>query len=198
MIIEWFPNPIYSEDLSSIFDNDYNNKIYDLALELRKNTQTGQNWNCDTWNSSKTNILDESIISDLYRVCYEHVEEFAKSFKIDKNFKLIADNEPWINVAFPGEYQEYHTHSHSHFSLVYYVKSPEKCGNIIFRRPDSFNNMLPLPIEEFNNINSETCFYIPKESNILIFRSNLIHMVNKNMSNENRVSMACNYKYERI
>ena len=43
MIIEWFPNPIYSEDLSSIFDNDYNNKIYDLALELRKNTQTGQN-----------------------------------------------------------------------------------------------------------------------------------------------------------
>jgi uncharacterized protein (TIGR02466 family) len=86
-------------------------------------------------------------------------------------------------------------HSNNHFSAVYYIKTPENCGNIVFKK-DSLDEMFPLPIDEYNEVASySTRFITPKSGVLIIFKSNIQHMVEKNKSNNDRVSIAMNFRY---
>jgi len=62
-------------------------------------------------------------------------------------------------------------------------------------------NICKLKVLEFSRAGNYTsasyksCFYTPKESMILIFRSNLLHMVEKNNSDTDRISIAMNFRF---
>jgi hypothetical protein len=53
--------------------------------------------------------------------------------------------------------------------------------------------MFPLPASVYVPSNYKTCTYTPQESMLLIFRSNLLHMVEKNKSDEDRISISMNF-----
>jgi uncharacterized protein (TIGR02466 family) len=189
MIESFFPTLIYSEDLSPLFDSDFNNNIYKKYLQLKKHNESARGWNCDTWNSS--DIRDDMLLSNLFTTCHEHVDQFSENFNINKEYKLKLHSS-WINIASPGCYQERHNHHSSHFSLVYYVKLPENSGSIVFYSHES-DSMFPIMWEKANINNVNTIEYRPKESYILIFKSNISHMVMKNKSYDDRVSIAMNF-----
>jgi uncharacterized protein (TIGR02466 family) len=100
----------------------------------------------------------------------------------------------WINIAPTGEYQEVHKHGGSHFSVAYYVKTPQNCGNIIFNNLETFISGV-LPVQQFSNLYSESYSYTAEESKLIIFRSNLLHLVEKNRSSEDRCSISANFSY---
>jgi uncharacterized protein (TIGR02466 family) len=117
----------------------------------------------------------------------------SASFDIDCSSVAVKD--AWINISKPGNYQEYHIHPGSHFSLVYYIKVPENSGRIVFRSHEADKDMFPFDTHKITNINNKTVKLQPNEGDVIVFRSNLSHMVEKNMSNENRVCIAMNFKF---
>lgn len=197
MIEIWFPTLIYSENLSNKFDTNFNLNLYNRLKQIKEYNPPIANWNCDTYTTiglDSINLKYEKYFSDLLETCEYHITKFAEEFRINPKHKLCC-REYWGNIAAPGDFQERHVHTNSHFSLVYYVKCQENCGDIVFY---SHNSEESLSLHTTENIQSNYsfCSYKPIESTILIFRSNIPHMVKQNKSNQDRCSLAMNFSYD--
>ena len=166
------------------------------SMELKSSITPANNWNCDTFSTIDTtyDIFKDIIFSNLIKTATHHVFEFAINYG-DMNNKTVFCNTAWVNVSSPGNYQEFHNHSGHHFSAVYYVKVPPNSGNILFRSYDHAGDMFSLPFNatEEKDPAFKTYFITPKDSDLIIFRSNLEHMVQKNKSTEDRISIAMNF-----
>jgi uncharacterized protein (TIGR02466 family) len=199
-IDHWFPTLVYRTILDEFQEqNEYlERKAYSLKFSR---PVVSTQWNCDTYNTldlyNPTSDRD-SIVNGLIDLCRDRVYDFSKEFGISKNIEQLVCTDFWFNIAQPGNYQECHQHPNSHFSLVYYIKVSDNCGNIVFKSPTAFSDMFPLSINSKNlNKNSyPACWYTPEESVLLIFRSNLVHMVEKNLSSTDRISVSMNFKFK--
>lgn len=208
MIVEsWFPTLIF---VTQVTDETNNNKLlaeraYQLQSEEQGNVTT--EWNCDTFNTLqidhdryyKGDHID-SVIDNFKDFVAPLVHGYAKMFDADlENYNIVC-NDFWFNIAEPGAFQEYHQHPNNHFSVVYYVKAEENSGDIIFKSFESICDTFTIPAKDAKYTkpaSKKTCSYQPIPGRLLIFRSNLLHMVAKNMSNEDRISIAMNYSMER-
>lgn len=193
MIDSWFHSPIYNCKLDFPHNDHLIKKVWAIKNSAPKvNTA----WRCDTYNTLNTYnafVDNDKIVHQLIETCAEHVLEFAKTFGAKCHSAVCKDF--WFNISEPGSYQEFHQHSNSHFSLAYYLSTPVNSGNIVFKSFEAISDMYPLPIkdDELEPASFKTCFYPPLESRLLIFRSNLQHMVEKNLSDDNRISVTMNF-----
>lgn len=188
-INSWVPTLIYKNVFLEF--SKFNQYIITKAKEVQEqHIKVKTNWDCDTFNTYKLyDFLNDTKTKEFISICEFEVNKFSKHFGVNTKAKCV---DAWINVSSPGNYQEYHIHPLRHFSLVYYAKANENSGNIRFK----FNNatdMFPLPIDNYTNASFDDCYYKPEESSMLIFRSNLQHMVEKNKSLEDRISVALNF-----
>jgi len=189
----WFPTLVYYVNLNSVD----NNLLKDSAYILKnKNIGLKSEWRCDTFN---TIDYDHSIdqqhdleLGNLLNTVGAHVAEFAKEFGVE-TVDLTCSNY-WFNISQTGNYQEYHQHTDSHFSAVYYVQANPASGNIVFKSFESMFDMCPVHANVKVPANFKTCFYTPADSKLIIFRSNLLHMVEKNLSTEDRISISMNFR----
>lgn len=198
MIKFWFPTLIDYKILDSF--KDANSYLEQKALKIQEhaNSTSRVDWSCDTYNSlGFYNYLEDNdkTINLFVLECKKHIIDFAKEFGVNKGVEALECTDFWFNISQYGNYQEFHRHANSHFSIVYYVRAPERSGNIVFQSFETNTDMFTLPIETVTDASCKTCFYEPKESALLIFRSNLVHMVQKNLSNNNRISISANFKF---
>lgn len=166
------------------------------ALELRGTVARNVDWHCDTFAtlSSSYQLLEDSLFAPLIMEAGQCVAEFALNYGVKESAPLRCID-GWVNVAHPGEHQEVHIHPGSHFSAVYYVDAPDLCGNLVFRSHESLTDMQPLPTSGVAQANAKTHFHVPKTGDLLIFRSNLMHMVAPNKSSSPRISVALNFVF---
>ena len=194
----WFPTLIY-ENILEDFDSDHTHlisKAYDIR---RQSPDTKTSWSCDTYNTLlqyNANNDSDIIVQKLIKECKSLVIDFANEFGVNRSIDDLECNDFWFNIGEPGSYQEYHMHPRSDFSLVYYVKTNKDSGNIIFQDTSSISDTFPLVTDTLTYASFRTCSYTPKDSLVLIFRSGLAHMVEKNMSNEDRISIAMNFRFK--
>jgi uncharacterized protein (TIGR02466 family) len=139
-------------------------------------------------------MINDLLFKDLIKYVTDQVSALAVEFGCAPNSAVVTDS--WINVSCPGDYQEYHNHTGSHFSTVYYVTAPKDSGNIIFRSFEADTDMFPLPIQTINYASYKTFSFPPEEGELLIFRSNLRHMVEKNKSDDSRISISMNFRIQ--
>jgi len=196
MIKFWFPTLISCQVLENF--KQHNSYLENKALEIQKKSgrSVSTNWACDTYNTLgdydyKTD--PDPIIQNFAEVCKNKLIEFSKEFGVSSN--TIECTDLWFNVSSYGNYQEFHRHAGSHFSMVYYVTAPKESGDIIFQSAETNTDMFPLPITQVTDASCKTCVYQPEVSALLLFRSNLLHMVKQNKSNENRISISANFKF---
>lgn len=199
-ILSWFPTLIYYNILSDFQNHNRHfekktNELYNLS-----NSKNNNVWNCDTYNTLDQynfKIDNDPYVTDLINTCKLCVLDFSKEYGIDKSVDDLECTDFWFNLSPPGSYQEYHLHANSHFSLVYYVCAPINCGDIVFKSFESSTDMYPMPIREsdLTAASYKSCSYKSNESAVIIFRSNLQHMVKKNLSSDNRISIAMNFKF---
>jgi uncharacterized protein (TIGR02466 family) len=153
-------------------------------------------WRCNTFTSlhSSYDLKTDPIFIHLINQTESLVNEFAKEcFGVTK--QVVSCNNAWFNISNPGDFQEYHIHSGSHFSIVYYLKTPTDSGNFVVASTSNFTDTLQIP-NDLTTIGNSTSFsIIPKENKIIIFRSNVNHMVNTNKSNDDRISVSMNFGY---
>jgi len=115
------------------------------------------------------------------------IPHFSNLIKIinDEVFKITNNTntkilDMWGNISSFTNYNHIHTHNTdiSKFSGILYLKTPPNSGNILFYNPLDLN------------CNRE---YTPQEKDLLIFPSILLHSVNPNLSQEDRISIAFNF-----
>lgn len=189
MITYLFPTSVYAVSLDSIIPDHA--KYISKAIDLQQSTKQKTNWRCDTFNTLDAyDMLSDPLFFKLFEEIKMHTKIFCKDFGVEAKDVTITDS--WINVAGTGGYQEYHIHTGSHFSLAYYAMAPKNSGNIVFRSHEADTDMYPLPRGELTPSSYKTYSIQPQEGMLLIFRSNLRHMVEKNLSNENRISISMN------
>lgn len=86
----------------------------------------------------------------------------------------------WMNVNTDGEYTDWHQHHTWEKVAVLYINCPINCGNIEFRKK-----------EEYFSIS-------PNNGDLIVFPGNLEHRVQKNNSQDYRVSVAFNFKKTKV
>ena len=107
-------------------------------------------------------------------------------------------NGMWVNINEKGHYNEWHIHSFSTLSGVYYIKhdGSDENGNILFKHPNHpYTNLIHWPpklVEKTNEVTSEVISIIPKSNMLLIFPAWLEHKTEVNLKNDSRISLSFN------
>ena len=165
------------------------------ALALMDEIQSNNDWRCGTFSTFNTeyDLLKDELFRPLLMATGQAVLEMAAYYGVQTD--ELACTQAWLNVAKPGDYQEYHVHPRSHFSAVYYIDVPENSGNLVMRSHEADKDMFPLPAVESTPASSRTFFHVPQAGTALVFRSNLPHMVEQNKSEHPRISVAMNFVF---
>tara|TARA_R110000803_G_C11836805_1_gene304050 strand:- start:102 stop:626 length:525 start_codon:yes stop_codon:yes gene_type:complete len=87
----------------------------------------------------------------------------------------------WINFGYKYNFQEYHTHPDSNMAGVYYIKCPPNSGEILIYNKNKYNDIYPIT---------------PYEGLMILFDGSQPHSVLQNFSNDPRISLPFNIKFE--
>lgn len=190
MIESYFPTLLYRDILAF----NHMHKAYESIIRnVQKNVESTNLWDCDTYGSIGVyDLRDDITFIPLIECIKVAVNDFATSYGISKAKSQCSS--AWFNIASPGNFQEYHMHANSHFSAVYYVKAPANCGDLVLKSHEADTNMFLLPMEDMTPATWNTLTCPAEEGRLYIFRSNLQHMVQKNRSQEDRISLAFNFE----
>jgi len=114
-----------------------------------------------------------------------------KALKYRVELENLIISGMWANVLAPGEAHRAHTHSNNVWSGVYYLHSDERAG-IFFHDPRPAADVLRLRQLEYNHNNSNLMHYVSRTNRAIMFPSWLLHWVDPNTSNSNRISISWN------
>lgn len=118
--------------------------------------------------------------------------KYIQSMGLSRNVKIKTDKY-WINVNGFGSYNTVHHHLPRSLSGVYFLKTPDNCGNLVFLNNfDKKNDGSFFCTKEISTYYKTKYYIIPKKNNIYLFQSDLNHMVEPNLSKEKRISVAFN------
>lgn len=104
-------------------------------------------------------------------------EKFLNQIKSFFDQSNLTMDSYWSQIHQPLESTNLHHHGDYDIAFVYYVKVPEKSGNLIFE------------------LERLTHHITPKVGEMIIFPAWIKHKVTKNMSNDIRISISGNLKY---
>ena len=185
-----FPVPIHTFDVNGF--NEIQDELIDYAYELRKKDPKGVSIsNRGGWQSSGFEVKDEN--DKLHNFLFNCINGFPHiNYKV--NFLIYA----WININKPGNYNVKHLHPTNDLSGVLWIKAPQNSGDIVFESPYEFQAYQEIDsyVDEFrNSFNIDHSYYFtPTDGRMLIFPSHLMHEVEENLSNEDRISVSFNIK----
>ena len=190
MITEYhFPTPVYIQEISNAVE--LNQYLEQKILQWSQQDKGVSKTNAGGWHSTTDMNQKEE-----YNVLTK--ELFAMQDKIFK--KELLTQKPglgnmWANINYPGNFNRPHLHPNSLFSGVYWVKAPEKSGNLMLYEPrPGVHTTMPnrkegkLPPELWREIH-----YQPKAGTAIMFPSWLWHEVKPNKSNDIRISVSFNF-----
>lgn len=183
-----FPSPIWTFHFDPLIEK--HEEWLALCQALRENDdQPNKYSNRNGWNTHGKGLFREqkalAPLAKLARAAFQHsLHTISRLERI--NFAL----EGWFNVTDPGGYNIRHAHPRVLMSGCYYLKVPEKSGNIVFSDPRPGAVHAPMVMSKPPMMHEVTI--APKEGQMLVFPAWLDHRVEENEASESRVSIAMN------
>ena len=176
----YFPTIVYAKDVN------LDNRLFESAVvEWSQKDKGIKRTNMKGWHS-QTDMHKIPVFKPLVNELFKMQNEIFKEEFLDS--EPILGN-MWANINPPGGYNRPHIHPNSHFSGVYYIKSPKNSGQIIFNDPRTTSHMvMPNRIKATPPPNLWREVRVdPLEGRIIIFPAWLWHCVEPNQSNETRI-----------
>lgn len=146
-----FTVPIMEIDVP---DADYINaslttQIYELFAAMDDKRLLSHEWNnmtlTDTAGSTGYSSFNNGDLAvnaqfkSFYEIITPLISDFFKQLEFGPNFpKDWKFETSWASVYPKGAYVPHHSHGNVHWSGVYYVQTPEKCGNLILLDPKEY------------------------------------------------------------
>ena len=170
-----------------------NQKLIAYGYEL-KNLSVGTiNSNVGAWQSNSLDLINYEV-AKLADTIKENVEKVAECWKLKNDKTYVSIDNLWININPKCGFNRPHVHPGATFSGVYYVKCETNGSGIVFQHPaTNFQyHINPDTLIEYNEFVSATARYTPNEGDLYIFPAYLVHYVEPNRSNDDRISIAFN------
>jgi uncharacterized protein (TIGR02466 family) len=183
---EIYTTKIYIENIS---DDNYRKLLIDKTYELIKNKSVKNNEASvrNGWQSEK----DMYRMNEFFPLC-EKVLRYVSSKLLKENSIVPYISAMWINVHEKEGFNHVHVHPGAWYSGVYYLNCTEKTGDIVFLDPRPGAQMsFYHTITESKNI----CVS-PKNGDLILFPAWLPHMVESNLDEEHRISVAFNIELD--
>jgi uncharacterized protein (TIGR02466 family) len=190
-----FPSFVAVDQLEDYLDND---AIVDFCYK-RYNDDNKTRYK-GGWSSGHLplGMLEEPALKPLKDQINSRVEKIKKEVGIRSDVEHRIANY-WANIFEPtGIYRLPATPPHLHngyfLSCVYYPKAPEGCGDLCLMAPfNAAEATIPFKLLSSFNIWSASRYLVkPEPAKLVIFPSWIMHWVDINRSNDDRISMAFN------
>ena len=186
----FFPTPVWAIQLENY--KTINEEMYKFIKEAQSNDQVGINKsNIKGWHSKDFN-LQENEPRKFISFISPSIEKVMIDMNWEKDKQKVNINNMWAIVNVGGSTNLRHQHGNSTISGAYYVRAPEKSGDIVFYDPR------PAPVYSYpiaqnpNFLNAQINSVSPKEGALVLFPSYLDHSVNENLSNTERIVISFN------
>jgi len=184
----------FKEDIG-VFEGDpsHTDQTIQMLYMLRdQDSKTDGASNLNGW-QKEINHLEE--YRQLRAMIMNHFVTYFKT-SISSNFNMNAETVKFFaNINPPGASHTMHQHIGGHYSGAYWLQADKGSGNIVVMNPypNSYINTFLQPSIEYteDGYTSFNCIEIKPEANKgLFFNSNLVHYVDVNRSNRDRIGVA--------
>ncbi len=137
------------------------------------------------------------IFADIVKALDAHVATFAEDLQFDLGDKKLVLEDIWINILPEGGIHTSHIHPHSVISGTTYVAMPDGASALKLEDP-RLPMMMAAPTRVKEARDELRAFYYAKPAvgDVLLWESWLRHEVPMNMSEDDRVSVSFNYRWE--
>ena len=174
------------------------------CLVIAEDDEAGQQWceeNGYPGYTSYASLTDLPwrfpIFADLVKVLDQHVAAFAEDLEFDLDGRKLVLEDLWINILPEGGMHASHLHPHSVISGTTYVAMPEGASALKLEDPRSGRMMASPARRKGAREDLRTFIYVkPEVGDVLLWESWLRHEVPMNMSEEERISVSFNYRWE--
>ena len=189
----WFPTTIGA----SYYPNHLKEKdeLIKYCYEIKSKTKRGgEGWvSSETYNTSdgQLDINHDEKFMGISNFVVESVKSYLDQVNLKMKLELI---DGWLNIYNKNNYQETHRHNTYVMSCIYFLKAPEKSAGTIFYSP---HKEMVISDELYNNPNYRPSGYLTYravEGKLLMFRSHVEHAVELHKNDEDRITLAYNFK----
>jgi len=195
-IQEYFPIPFIVTNIKDLVEEAEIQKIIDLQHDKDNFLNNEQNFTY-----KNTYLLTEFLTEDstFTMAVQSKIDFFIKEIwgQTDANIEITQS---WLNINPPNGGHHKHVHPNSIISSTVYLQTNDKCGNFCIERPRDYwpNIRHHTDGKKHNKFTYEYFFFNPKFMDMFIFPSTLTHWVNRNESEENRLSVSLNTFYRNM
>lgn len=137
-------------------------------------------------------IFDEPELKSLSVAVQNALDIYAKEVMGIEQKLYVTQS--WSLINEPGQGMHSHSHSNSIVSgSLYYTDMPEPSAKMVFDKYTTYRRIVLDPVQEKRNIfNTPVNVLVPKTHDLLLFSSDLNHLVETNESQHRRYSIAFN------
>ena len=155
--------------------------------------------NVGGWQSND-DLAEDAQFTDLISFVRQKLLKVALHNNYIDELKFIIVN-MWANINKFRDFNKAHLHPNSDWSFAYYVKVTEDSGGIVFCDPRVRRVMRVQDdiLIDYSNDSQHSIYTVnPLNGQLIIFPSYLEHYVEPNLTQETRISISGNIKYEKI
>jgi uncharacterized protein (TIGR02466 family) len=135
-------------------------------------------------------LLKQKKLANLTTYIEKCVHEYLMATICPKNDVRLRITQSWLNWTKPGQFHHKHAHPNSLISGCFYVNANKETDKIFFYK-DGYHR-IKFPPVEWNSYNSESWWYPVGTGDIVLFPSELTHMVQPVGGEDTRISLAFN------
>ena len=171
-------------------------ELIDFVYKAREEDFPGVHYsNKGGWQSKPEYCRVDNI---LLSIVSDTLNSYFENDVLDMSKEIIYDG-LWMNINGKDNFNSAHNHPGCHLAGVFWIQSPKGCGNLELQSPNSFTMFQEMSryTESFQKKSSVYPVYMfpPTEGTILLFPASIMHKVESNQSDEDRISVAFNLTF---
>jgi uncharacterized protein (TIGR02466 family) len=167
--------------------------INDSFISTIKNLEYRRVENNNGYISTELNLLSNAELIDIKKEILDTAKEYLINIlRVSDSYKLVITTS-WANKHSPNDFSQEHDHSNAILTGILFVDVNEFSGKSIFLNPQqNLGLSLELNYQDFNQFNVNKIEMNPKNGDLLLFPASLKHSVSKNLSDQDRYTIAFN------
>jgi uncharacterized protein (TIGR02466 family) len=147
-------------------------------------------FNAGNYTSVNNFVLTEEKLLTLKLSIESKLEEYFNGVYKPKNNTKLKITQSWINYTEKGQFHHRHNHPNSFISGVFYIQASKEKDRLYFYRGGY--RSIEVASTEWNMWNSDSWWFEVGAGDLILFPSELLHMVQTVEHDETRISLAFN------
>jgi len=178
-----FPEPLYFSKLERVLTK----KELKTIAQYKKKTNSNEG----NITSSENYVLENKAFNNLKKDLHTKVMDYFDKVICTDTLMTPYITQSWLNYTKNDQFHHKHNHPNSLVSGIFYISADKEVDSVTFCKPYP-DDRIKLNINKYNMFNAISCTFPIETGDILLFRSSLIHGVDKKKGNNIRISLSFN------